>query len=268
MNVGTRPGTSSARPAAGALALAGFLVIANGPAGADPRGSVLAHAMFQGELTPELVLAQRVIEREWPTRADTSWRPGPEGWKSEGGALALSALVPGAGQLYVGERSGIFFALAEVAGWVGWWLLDRRAEDLREDAVAVAGTPADSASAWSFERWSDATADDPSALMALYQADPEAFYDAIADDDRYAAGWSDTGARERFGDLRARSDERFADARRVQGLVWINHLVAAADALRAARIHNIPLGSGIDVRARARLSRGRPGFLLALERKF
>jgi hypothetical protein len=251
-------------PGALALALAAMPLAAR----AERCWSPLALEQLGQGTRPELVLAQRVIEREWATRADTTWRPAPTGWKSEGRAMALSAALPGAGQLYVGERSGFFFALAEVAGWVGWWLHEKRSDDLRDEAATLAGAPADSASAWSFDRWADATNGDPAGLMALYQADREAFYDAIAGDDNYAAGWNDTGARQQFAGLRAVSDQRLRTARRLEGLVWINHVVATVDAFRAARIHNIPLHGGLGLRARGQWKRGAPGLVVAVERSF
>jgi hypothetical protein len=87
------------------------------------------------DAAPELILAQRVIDRAWglPEGAPP---PAPvPGLISEGRALALSAAIPGAGQLYAGEASGLLFALAEVAGWTTHWLFDR---DARRQPVSFA----------------------------------------------------------------------------------------------------------------------------------
>src|SRR5439155_543628 len=81
------------------------------------------------------------------------------GWKSESFAFAASALLPGAGQTYTGEESGIWFALAEAAGWTAHWLLRRDERRDRERSVAIAGDPADSSSGWSFRRWEAAAHD-------------------------------------------------------------------------------------------------------------
>jgi len=79
---------------------------------------------------PRLMLAQRSIQREWMTRADSLVDPNYlRGGKSEPAALGMSLLVPGAGQLYVGERSGLLYLAAEVAGIAGVLFLNQKADD-------------------------------------------------------------------------------------------------------------------------------------------
>lgn len=234
---------------------------------ASPSVSPLALAHFTGDDRPELVLAQRAIEREWPARGDTGyvWF---EDQRSGIAALALSAALPGAGQIYAGERRGFAFAAVEAIGWLGWLLLRRGADDLREDARMLAGSPEDSSSAWSFERWEDTTLEDAAALRALYAADREAFEAAIAQDRRYAAGWSSAEAQARFGDLRRRSDRHLVHARTTEGVLWVNHVLAALDAVRAVKVHNLPLSRGVELKGRAGWARGGPMVRLTLERRF
>ena len=219
---------------------------------------------------PQLVLAQRAIEREWSVVGD-SGRAGlhREGMKSEVGAAALSAAIPGSGQLYAGRRSGYAFAAAEVAGWVGYLLLRGSGHDLRDDAQTLVGAPEDSASAWSFDRW-ETRGGDATELRVLYAADREAFYDAIDSDPRYADGWSSAGTRQEFADLRERSRRRLGQARWTGAALWVNHLVAAVDALRAARLGNLDLTLAGDVALKARGSwqGGGPGVVVTLERRF
>ena len=237
------------------------------PAAEVPVRSALALEQLAPTERPELVLAQRTIEREWTVPGD----PGMvhlAAERSEIAALALSAAAPGAGQLYLGERRGAIFAAAEAVGWLGWWLFRRDSDDLRSDARGIAGSPEDSASAWSFERWADATQQDTQALRLLYAADQEAFFDAIAANPQYLAGWDDPQARDRFDDLRQRSDRSLRHARGFQIGVWFNHVIAAADALRSARMHNLPLRRDLKIRMRGGLERGRPGFLVCVERRF
>src|SRR5204862_6960686 len=134
-----------------------------------------------------LRLAQRAIEREWPVPGDSGMTVMPHG-RSELGALIFSAAAPGSGQLYAGSWSGLYYAAAEVAGWVGWTVLHHKADDLRAEARGFAGAPDDSASAWSFARYERATDQDASTLRALYTVDRDAFDEAIAGNPRYAAG--------------------------------------------------------------------------------
>ncbi|HEY3216345.1 MAG TPA: hypothetical protein VGK93_07620 [Candidatus Eisenbacteria bacterium] len=228
--------------------------------------SALALACLADSREPELLLAQRAIEREWTVPEDSVVRtPGAD---AELRALVLSAAVPGTGQLVEGEPRGLWFLVAEAAGWAGWWLFHRDADRLRDDATAMVGAPGDSASTWSFERWADATGEDPSSLETLYAADHEAFYDAIASESRLLPGWADATSREQFDDLRLRSNQKLGRARGVEVGLWVNHLLAAADGLRAARNRHLALGRGFELKANARLRQGRPEMRLAVQRSF
>ena len=213
------------------------------------------------------LVAQRTIEREWTTAKDTGVVRIP-GIGVELRSVTLSAIVPGAGQLAAGEGRGVWFLVAEASAWGGWWLTRRDGHRLRDDARSFAGPPADSASAWSFERWAEATGGDPAYLEALYGADRSAFDQAIGSDARYAAGWKDIAARERFGDLKRRADDRLGLSRGFETGLWINHVVGALDALRAARVRRIRLYPGVDLKADGTLRRGRPQLVFALERRF
>ena len=227
-------------------------------------------AAWRAEPVPRLVLAQRAIDREWSVVGD-SGQAGlhVEGMKSEVGAAAMSAVIPGSGQIYAGQASGYAFAAAEVAGWIGYLLLRDSGHELRDQASTFAGEPQDSASAWSFDRAEESGAD-VTPLRVLYDHDREAYYDAIDADQRYAGGWSTPDAHNEFGDLRDRSNQRLAQARVTGGALWVNHLVAAVDALRAARLGNLDLRLKGDValKARGSLKRGRPSLLVTLERRF
>ena len=228
-------------------------------------------APLPGSGAPQLVLAQRAIDREWSVVGDSSVAGlHVEGLRSEIGAAALSAAIPGAGQVYAGERRGYGFAAAELAGWLGYVLLRRSGHELRDDARDLAGAPEDTASAWSFERWEAATGADAGSLRALYNGDREAFFDAIGSDERYVAGWSSADARNHFGDLRERSDRRLGGARWTAGGLWLNHLVAAVDALRAARFRNLDfqLAGDVELKARGSWRRGKPEMVVTLVRRF
>jgi hypothetical protein len=214
---------------------------------------------------PRLMLAQRVIDREWMTRADSLVDPNYlRGAKSEGGALGMSLLVPGAGQLYVGERSGFLYLAAEVAAIAGVVLLNHKADDYNAEAVRIAGTPVDSASGWSSARWSAATGGDPADLEALYAADPHAYYQVIGDNPTYSAGWASSSDQEQFVDSRELADNRLQRAHALTSALWVNHLVSAADALRAARVYNLPLRDNLRIKGNVRWRHGSPNVRVAL----
>ncbi len=218
---------------------------------------------------PRLWLAQRSIEREWVTRDD------PEamatmlpGGKSEPGAMSMSALIPGTGQLYTGNRSGYAYMLAEAIGWAGLFYFDNKADDQYHSATGMVGAPSDSASAWSFQRYADATGDDPATLEQLYQADPSSFWYAVAHDDRLASGWTSTGSRASFADQLTHSNDTRRRVGQFEGFLWLNHLVSAADAFRAARIYNLPLQRNLQLKTKASISHGRPELAMTLVRTF
>src|SRR5262245_48812201 len=75
-----------------------------------------------GEREPELILAQRTIDRTWGPSDDSVYvTVEVPNWKSEPLATTLSAVVPGSGQWYVGEKgNALVYAAIEVAGWSGW----------------------------------------------------------------------------------------------------------------------------------------------------
>ena len=233
------------------------------------EGGRLGFRRLAGVGRPELILAQRTIDREWGPSDDSIYVTREvQGWKSEPLATVLSAALPGAGQRYVGENNAWVYAAIEVAGWGGWWWYRHDAGDLRGRASGLAGLPEDPASGWSFERWAEATQGDPTEIAALYRGDREAFFNSIASDPRYQPGWATADARSEFGALRIRADSRLARSRLYSTGLWVNHLVAAVNALRAARFHNMPLSRDLGLRLDGGVRGGAPTVVVALVRKF
>jgi hypothetical protein len=266
------------RAVRGATLLALALAFAAGPSAGAPSAPAapawddaarLGFRRIEGAVRPELILAQRTIDREWGPSDDSIYvEVEMPGWKSEPLAALLSAGLPGAGQRYVGENSAWLYAAVEAAGWGGWWWYRRDAGRLRDRAEGVAGVPEDPAAGWSFERWSQATEGDAGELVALYRVDREAFYNSIASDPRYVAGWATDEARAEFGALRIRADSRLSRSRQISTGIWLNHLVSAVNALRAARFNNMPLSRRVGVRIEGGFHRGGPAVAVALERRF
>ena len=233
-------------------------------------GSPLALALMGGEERPQLIFAQRTIDRTWgPEDSSRVIARDPES-RSEILALSMSALLPGAGQAYLGEGSGVWFAIAEAAGWTAKILIRKRAVDLHDEARQFLGVPTDTSGAWSFDRWAAATGGDPQTLRQLYQVDPDAFYRLIGSDDGYLQGWNGNAINTRadFESLRERSDVQFGRARVAGMALWLNHFVSAADALRAARIHNIPLERNLELHVKTSWRQGSPGLVASVERRF
>jgi hypothetical protein len=225
---------------------------------------------IQGEERPVLVLAQRAIERSWGPSEDSIYvEHDVPGWRSEGLAMAMSAVLPGAGQAYADETTrGLWFALAEAAGWITRQVYRQRGDELRGDAAVFAGLPQDSASAWSFERFRDVTGSDTSELEALWAGDRDAFFERIATDARYTAGWDGEERRRHFAALREVSDDRLRFARYAGVVLWLNHLSAAVDALRIARAQNLPLAPRLSLKLKTDWRHGRPSVVATVVRRF
>jgi len=256
-----------------ATAAMGLLVLWGvvGPGAPAAEASQLALPILTGAQKPELTLAQRVIEREWGPSEDSVYVVvDVPGWREEAYAMGLSAAAPGLGQAYAGEWRGLWFAVAEAAGWTARTIFRRRGDELRDEAASYAGPPAQPTSKWSFARWSEATHADPADLEALYAADRESFYDLIGTDPRYLAGWAGDPPETRgaFSELRLHSNARFRYARYTGEGLWMNHVAAAFDALRAARLQNLHLQRNLDLKVRSGWRDGRPTLSAALERRF
>jgi len=254
-----------------ALLLAGVGVLGAGTAGAVIRGSALALPMIRDHGRPQFNLAQRSIDRSWGLSEDSTYTEVdvPE-WRSEGLAAGFSAVVPGAGQFFAGEGGGLWFALIEAVGWTANRVYLHKAQAERDRSARFAGDPADTASAWSFERFSDATGKDVAGLEAIWAVDRQAFYEMIARDPAYRAGWKGESEATRiaFHGIRDRSRGYYDRASSAGYALWLNHLIAALDALRAARLHNVMLKDNLELKLRSSWHGGHPAIRAVLARRF
>lgn len=218
------------------------------------------------------LLAQRVIDREWgPSEDSTYVEVEIPGFKSEGGAMALSALVPGAGHLYLGEGSGWAYLLVETAGWIGQRLSVRDAEKRGDEMAAFVGSPYDTTAGWTLERFEAHGGGDADYLLRLWAGDREAYYRELATNPAYLGGFASANPSNelsRFVGLRSDRDSRLRLAGRLETLLWLNHVVAAIDAFRTARIHNLPLRQQYQLKLAQKIRHGRPEFRAALVRRF
>jgi len=231
--------------------------------------SALAPRIVHGAAdVPEGWLAQRSIDRSWGLSDDSLYTEVVvPGWKSEGTAFALSAVLPGAGERYVGENSAWVFFAAEVLGWAGRTLSGRKADDRYAQNVALVGDPADTTAAWSFERYRDAGGARVAELQTLWAVDRASFYRTLADDPTVEGGFV-AGSASVFRDAYDEYQGLRRRSRLFEVALWVNHAVSAFDALRAAHLHNLPLRPDTQLQMGARLVRGRPALRAALTRRF
>ncbi len=192
--------------------------------------------------------------------------------KSPGKALFLSALLPGAGEYYAGnrKRAAIFFGL-EALGWALWSTWDGKGNDIVDEFRATAReewNPQDYIN-WrisSRSRFSSLTHALPCSVYVVTDVvdgltdcpDKEAqqYYELIGKYDQFISGWSDltdgngnpiqpsaVDSVEHYNsDLRFAYETRRKDsndflerASTVSGLILFNHVLSAIDASRVAR---------------------------------
>jgi hypothetical protein len=253
------------------LALAAMVTFAPSVARALGEPSPLTLAVMEGIDPPRLVLAQRAIDRSWGLSDDSTYVEVPLGdWKSEGLGVAMSAAVPGTGQVYAGESSGYLFLVAEVAGWVSHAMFHSSADQKRGEMVDYAGVPTDTLSGWSAARWQQATGGDPTDLITLYDVDRDAYLRLIETDNRLLSGWEGdaTSTRDGYSSIRASEQQYMRSSRYATWAILVNHVLSAYDALRAVRSHNLPLRRDLELRLRGGWHHGQPSVLLTVRRSF
>jgi len=192
--------------------------------------------------------------------------------KSPGKALFLSAMLPGAGEYYAGnrKRAAIFFGL-EALGWTLWSTWDGKGKDIVDEFRATAREEWNPLEyiGWrlsSRSRFSSLThalpcsvyvvTDGVDGLADCPKTDAQQYYELIGKYDQFISGWSDltdgNGNRiepsvvdsvEHYNsDLRLAYETRRKDsndflerASTVSGLILFNHVLSAIDASRVAR---------------------------------
>jgi hypothetical protein len=212
--------------------------------------------LLSGEGSPELLLAQRAIDRDFGAKpADPTHYAVVEvpGWKSEGGAAAMSLVLPGTGQLYSGSKSGYVFLGIEAAALLGYATFKSKSDEKRDEYYSYVGDPNDPNSRFSFDRLSgDVPPQEMARLRTVYERDRAEFYNTVTKKDAYAAGWGDLDER---GDALLISDEAESQDNKSQisfYALMANHLVSAVDALRLARFTNNTLRENMTLKLKLR----------------
>ncbi|MCA9728293.1 MAG: hypothetical protein KC729_11460 [Candidatus Eisenbacteria bacterium] len=211
----------------------------NGVSAAQVHARILAQ---RSDPTPDLLLMR---EKTPPAR-----KPGV--------AFLLSALVPGAGQLYNGNQRGYAFLGIEAASWFARLSYLDAGNRKQDDYEAFADRH------WSYPRFHDTagedgclwTAEADSLIQSYRDEDAKQYYEEIANTDSYRCGWDDFAGSYDPADPDAFSPRR-ADYRKqrekanqlkdranlaVAALV-LNRIVSAVDAFRVARARQEQAGS-------------------------
>ena len=186
----------------------------------------------------------------------------PEGWKSPRKALLLSALIPGAGELYAGSKwKAAVFLAAEVYAWTTYSVYHKKGSEKEDEFEAFADAH------WSEQEYWEAIAReaglDPSDIDALreyerntyshslHEQKDQQYYEMIGKYNQFNAGWDDTDThrgrdsknREIYEDMRAEANKFFKRATMGATIAMINHVVSAIDAAWTTVYHNKKLAS-------------------------
>lgn len=219
--------------------LAGLLFLAGVPAAAAaaPGGGLQAERRAPG---PRFGLAALAAEPGEPLGGGMgNGVPDAEGGPSPALAGLLSGLVPGTGQLALGQNRGWFYLGMEFVSWFSFASLrsagNQSETDYREFADAH----------WNWDRYLSVTdcgtglgprdfETEKNQLDQYRQDSRQDYYDSIGRDDVYACGWDTQTSRADYLSMQDHADGLFGASRWVVAAVVLNHLVSAVDAARSA----------------------------------
>jgi len=200
--------------------------------------------------------------------------------RKPGLSFLFSALLPGAGQLYNGDRRGYVFLGIEAAAWFTRASYADAADRREKEYQTFAGRhwvldryrpPFDDAGAFAEiqERHGNWTQANDSLVVWLFANDRDEYFEQIGREDRFRGGWDDFAStfdpsrpsarsphRDRYREMRSQRDDLESRSRiAVAGLV-INRLVSSIDALRTARGRGEEARRGGGTEEGARLAEG------------
>ncbi len=164
---------------------------------------------------------------------------GDDGRKNVTLAAVYSLLLPGMGELYVGNyTTGKYFTMVEGALWLTMGGYDWYATGLRDDSRRFAIEHAQV----NINGKDDQYFVDIGEFQNIYDYNeqilrnrqPQNVYSPTTS----YWSWDSDANRLRYSDLRVSSDERFNDMRFVAAAIAVNHVVSAVNAARLAILHN------------------------------
>jgi hypothetical protein len=236
----------------GVLLLAGFpltVTVAGSGGGDAPDDRTLALGRIRAEMTG-------IRLNGFGTGADAS---GTASRKNALLATALSAAVPGAGEIYAGSwiKGTVFFAI-EVAAWAGYKHYTDEGNRRRTQFRAYADQY------WNYERWEsqyNPNTDPGSHGLPMENnqiVKTQQYYEMIGKYDQFMMGWRDwtrggpdvTDLRNVYETMRHEHNHQLINASRCTMAVLTNHLLSAVDAAWTVHRRNrqIRAAMGMDVR--------------------
>jgi hypothetical protein len=162
-------------------------------------------------------------------------------------AFLLSAVLPGAGQFYLGERRAYLYLGADVSFWFAHFAYQDASRTREGEAESFARRH------WSYDRYHDSRgtppcsdlwkAHDDSLIVQLQTASPRRFYEVLAGSRSYRCGWDGLPADpnqmpanwSKYRDMRTQSTHLKNNARIALVAAVLNRMVSGVDAYRSAR---------------------------------
>ena len=196
-----------------------------------------------------LMIAAALVAATWAVgscRAEERAKP----VRKPGVSFLLSAILPGAGQLYNGDDRGYLYLGIEAAAWF----------------ARLSYLDAGSRKENEFERYADVhwtlnlyrasngvlganyTQENDSLIVEFFRRDRQQYYEEVGKYDKFRAGWDDWAAtydpandralspnRAHYRKMRQQSNELLDRARLALAAVLVNRVVSGVDAFRTAR---------------------------------
>jgi len=140
----------------------------------------------KAELTGHMLIQAQSAVRQETDSANTKINSGQ---KHVAVGVILSAVVPGAGEIYAGSWiKGVLFMGAEIALWIGYGHYSDKGEEWEDIFHEYADTR------WSEERWREWMAAHPdysAQTHTLPSTKTQQYYEMIGKYDQFMAGWDD-----------------------------------------------------------------------------
>ncbi|MBD3333956.1 MAG: hypothetical protein GF355_00390 [Candidatus Eisenbacteria bacterium] len=233
-------------------------VLLAGSAGADEAQNRSQEPVW----TASGLFAQRALDED----DESERRPPPETEVVEAPrrpspalALLFSAAAPGTGQLYAGKRRGLIYMALEAAALFAHFSFKADSKDREDEYRGFADAQ------WDTLRYRDAagepgcewSADADSIIAASRRGRSDLFYDLISRGD-YACGWRESWQLEHYREVRDVTDDLEGKANTALTFLFLNHVISAVDAFRAARSMQMSVAPKTEVRMDVKGSIGDP----------
>ncbi len=187
-------------------------------------------------------------------------------------AVALSLILPGMGELYVGDYSrGKYLTSAEGFLWLAFTSAQLYGTWLKNDARLFAATNAGVNLAGKDDKYFVDIGNYSDIYWynerKLQERQEEKLYDPTAN---YYWRWNSEENRQKYRNIRIKSDEVFNSRQFIVGAILANHIISAINAGMLARKHNsrFDITNNFQINSQLRLKANNPEFVFTISKLF